>query len=101
MSSTRREFLQTAGAAFAGSLALPRWVYSSTPPPSADVDREALADVALAAARRAGASYADIRVNRYRFESLSTRERQGQSVSRSDSFGLCGRVLLRGTLGFA
>jgi TldD protein len=101
MSSTRREFLQTAGAAFAGSVVLPRWAYASTPPPAADVDREALADAALSAARRAGASYADIRVNRYRFESVSTRERQVQSVSRTDSFGFGVRVLWRGTWGFA
>ena len=48
-----------------------------------------------------GASYADIRVNRYRRESIATRERQVQNVSRSTSRGLGLRVLVNGAWGFA
>ena len=45
--------------------------------------------------------FADIRINRYRNESISTRERQVQNVSHTQSFGFGVRVLLKGTWGFA
>ncbi|MBA3321290.1 MAG: TldD/PmbA family protein [Pyrinomonadaceae bacterium] len=102
MSSTRREFLQTAGLAFGSAIALPSWVFEHEASASAaTIDKNGLADVALATAKRAGASYADIRINRYRFEAINTRERQVQQVSRSQSFGFGVRVLWQGTWGFA
>ena len=63
--------------------------------------RAEAADVALARATALGASYADIRINRYRRESIATRERQVQNVSRSTSRGLGLRVLVNGAWGFA
>ncbi len=63
--------------------------------------RAEAAEAALARAAALGASYADIRVNRYRRESIATRERQVQNVSRSTSYGLGLRVLVNGTWGFA
>src|SRR6266849_1309019 len=48
-----------------------------------------------------GASYADIRVNRYRTESVFTREKQVQQVTRGQNFGCGVRVLVKGTWGFA
>ncbi|MGH9944772.1 MAG: TldD/PmbA family protein [Pyrinomonadaceae bacterium] len=104
MTSTRRDFLQTAGLAFAaGALGLPSWAFATESAITAydEVDKHGLADIALATAKRAGASYADIRINRYRFESVNTRERQVQNVARSQSFGFGVRVLWRGTWGFA
>ncbi|MBA3340886.1 MAG: hypothetical protein H0T48_03540 [Gemmatimonadaceae bacterium] len=46
-----------------------------------------LALEALNAAKSAGASYADVRVGRYRRQSIGTRERQITGVSDSESYG--------------
>jgi TldD protein len=104
--TTRRDFLRTAGIA-AGAVALadlPTWisdVVSAEAAAAAGVDKNALADVALSTARKLGATYADIRINRYRSESISTREQQVQNVSRAQNFGFGVRVLYKGTWGFA
>jgi TldD protein len=66
-----------------------------------DAARAEVADVALARAAALGASYADIRVSRYRRESIATREKQVQNVSRSTSYGFGLRVLVDGAWGFA
>lgn len=104
--TTRRDFLRTAGIA-AGAIALadlPTWiddVVSAEAVAAAAVDKNALADVALSTAKKLGATYADIRINRYRSESVATREQQVQNVSRGQSFGFGVRVLYKGTWGFA
>jgi TldD protein len=100
MDQSRREFMQAMTLAF-GAIALPSWVFEVEAAQAAAVDKSKLADVALTEAKRLGASYADIRINRYRFEALSARERQIQNVSRSQSFGFGVRVLVKGTWGFA
>src|SRR5438093_2661814 len=56
--------------------------------PGPDAAERELALLALDAATAAGASYADVRISRRHFESLSTRERQITDVSRSESFGV-------------
>jgi len=98
--ASRRDFLKVTGAAL-GAAALPPWVLELEAAEAAAVDKAKLADAALATARRAGATYADIRINRYRFESVATRERQVLNVSRNQNFGFGVRVLVRGTWGFA
>ena len=106
MTTSRRDFIKTAGVA-AGAISLsrlPDWFSSVVAAEEAaanSVDKNALADVALSTARKAGVSYADIRINRYRNESIATREQQVQNVSRSQNFGFGVRVLYRGTWGFA
>ncbi|HSE53114.1 MAG TPA: DNA gyrase modulator, partial [Gemmatimonadales bacterium] len=98
----RRHFLEATGLG-AGALILPSgtrfWNGSLTPIPSAD--KKALADVGLEAARRAGASYADLRIGRYLNQSVSTRERRVQGIGNSESFGVGVRVIVDGTWGFA
>jgi len=79
---------------------LPPWLLELQAAETAAVDKPQLAEIALATARRAGATYADVRINRYRFESIFTREQQVQEVKRSQSFGLGVRVLAGGTWGF-
>ena len=64
-------------------------------------DKQALAEIALKAARKLGAEYADIRINRYRFESIATREKAVLRVARDQSFGFGVRILYRGAWGFA
>lgn len=102
MSFSRREFIKSAGLAL-GVTALPSWVYSADagylPPP--DINKDALADAALATAKKLGASYADIRINRYRLEAVNTRERQVLNVSSGQNYGFGVRVLVNGTWGFA
>jgi TldD protein len=106
MTTSRRDFLKTAGVA-AGTLALPElpaWlssVVAAEETAAAAVDKNALADVALSTARKLGVTYADIRINRYRSESINTREQQVQNVSRGQNFGFGVRVLYKGTWGFA
>jgi TldD protein len=60
-----------------------------------------LAAEALGAAKDAGASYADVRIGRYRRQSVNTRERQITGVSDSESYGLGVRALVNGSWGFA
>jgi TldD protein len=107
MTTSRRDFIKTAGVA-AGAVTLPStlpaWISDIEAAESAAADavnKNALADVALSTARKLGVSYADIRINRYRTENISTREKQVQNVSRNQSFGFGVRVLFRGTWGFA
>ena len=60
-----------------------------------------LADAALATARQAGATYADIRINRYRNQFLFTRDRRVQNIVNTEDYGFGVRVLVDGTWGFA
>ena len=66
-----------------------------------DSELKGLADAALAAAKQAGASYADIRINRYRNQFLFTRERKVQNIVNTEDFGFGVRVIVDGTWGFA
>lgn len=102
MTFSRRDFIKTASIAL-GAASLPSWVYSAQSSSAiyADVNKDSLADVALSTAKRLGASYADIRINRYRLEAVSTRERQVQNLSSGQNFGFGVRVLINGTWGFA
>jgi TldD protein len=68
-------------------------------PPSSDL--RDLADAALAAAKKAGATYADIRINRYRNQFIFTRDRRVQSLTNTEDYGFGVRVIVDGTWGFA
>ena len=100
MTTSRRDFIKTTGLAL-GAITLPSWALEEEALADIAVDRGRLADAALSTARRLGATYADIRINRYRFEAVSAREQQVQNVSRSQSFGFGVRALVKGTWGFA
>src|SRR5688572_18558264 len=95
--TSRRNFLHTAGTAAA--VAATGRVAWALPPDAPD--RARLADAALAAARKAGASYADVRINRYVNQSLSAREKRLQNAFADESYGAGVRVLVNGTWGFA
>ena len=100
MSFSRRQFIAT-GSALVAATWVPEWADAFQPGATDDSRRAEAAEAALARAAALGASYADIRINRYRRESIATRERQVQNVSRSTSYGLGLRVLVNGTWGFA
>lgn len=100
----RRDFLWLSGAA-AGALALPKDLFahpwSGSLTPILTGDRKALADVALNAARDAGAGYADVRIGRYLRQMVTARERIVTGTMSTESFGAGVRVIANGTWGFA
>ena len=63
--------------------------------------KKRLADVALNAAKAAGASYADVRIQRTLNQGIFTREKQVQNIASGESFGVGIRVIANGTWGFA
>jgi TldD protein len=98
----RRDFIITTAATGAVMLIPKHLAHGFSPPPKfSDPDFQKLADEALNAAKMSGASYADIRINRYRNQSISTREQRVMNVSNNEDFGFGVRVLVDGTWGFA
>ena len=69
--------------------------------PAGDAAFREIAETALDAAQRAGATYADVRISRNRNQSISTRERQITGLVDNETFGFGVRVLASNTLGFA
>lgn len=102
MEFSRRDFIKTSAVAV-GAAALPVWALNAEAANAfwAEVNKDALADAALATAKKAGATYADIRINRYRNQNVNTRERQVLNVSSAENMGFGVRVLVNGTWGFA
>ena len=97
----RREFLVTGAALGAASALLPRRLSAAPEGWLAAPDTKELAMRAVDAARRAGATYADVRISRSRQQQLGTRERQITFFNDSDTFGFGVRVLAGGAWGFA
>lgn len=60
-----------------------------------------LADAALASAKALGATYADIRINRYRNQFIFTRDRRVDNIVNTEDYGFGVRVIVDGTWGFA
>ncbi len=103
---SRRDFIKTTLAGAASLAAVGRLTAVGTAAqagaaPAADAAALDLAMEALDAARAAGASYADVRIGRYRNQTIVTRERQVSSVSDEESYGLGVRTLVDGCWGFA
>lgn len=70
--------------------------------PSMDVSmKKKLADIALNAARSAGATYADVRIGRYLNQYVSTQEKRVSGLVNTESAGFGVRVIANGTWGFA
>jgi TldD protein len=94
----RRRFVQSMLVLGAAAGARPTTVLLAAPP--ADELRD-LADAALASARKAGASYADVRINRYRNQFIFTRDRRIQNIVNTEDYGFGVRVIVDNTWGFA
>ncbi|WP_444892495.1 TldD/PmbA family protein [Microbulbifer sp. EKSA008] len=60
-----------------------------------------LADVVLNTARKAGASYTDVRIGRYLNQYVMTRETNVENIVNTESLGAGIRVIANGTWGFA
>jgi TldD protein len=63
--------------------------------------KKKMADVALNAARSKGASYADVRIGRYRNQFVITREDKVLNTVDTESYGIGIRVIAGGAWGFA
>lgn len=115
MARSRREFLQScgAGALSWAAVSLVPGVFQidrlEAAPPDPDVLR-GLAAFALEQARKAGAVYADVRINRYRTQAVSLRSQPDfatgklnhvPAISDTESFGFGIRALAAGAWGFA
>nr|MDQ3041318.1 twin-arginine translocation signal domain-containing protein [Acidobacteriota bacterium] len=98
MKFSRRDFVKTAGISLGALTVLPSWIYEAEAETLLviEVNKNNLADIALSTAKKLGATYADIRINRYRLEAVSTREKQVQNVQRGQNFGFGVRVLVKG-----
>src|SRR5437762_10746302 len=92
MNLSRRDFLKATSFA-CGAATLPVLSWEAEAAEAAAVDKHGLADIAIRAAKKLGASYADIRINRYRRESIFTREPRVQKVSRTTDSGFGVRAL--------
>jgi TldD protein len=100
MNVSRRDFLKATSLA-CGAASLPVLSWEAEAVEAAAVDKPGLADIAIRHAKKLGATYADIRINRYRRENIFTREQRVQNVSRTTDFGFGVRVLFKGAWGFA
>ena len=106
--TTRRDFLASTGLA-ASAIALASRRADAvglrspilTPETEPDPAVKVLLLEALTAAKLAGASWADARVQRQRRQNLGTREQQVTNVSDTDTIGCGVRVLVDGTWGFS
>ncbi|MCB1020305.1 MAG: TldD/PmbA family protein [Acidobacteria bacterium] len=87
---TRRDFLAASAAVSASALLA-----------AERSDRDKLAELALSAAKKGGADYADVRISRYDNQGVFTRERQVQNIVSSSSYGYGVRVLKNGAWGFS
>ena len=102
----RRRFLTYAGCAACalGTAHVLRGSSSAAAAAYAGLDRTAqlkLADMALALAKAAGASYADVRVGRNQREFIRARERRLEEFDATLTVGFGVRVLIDGSWGFA
>ena len=92
----RRQFVQSMIVLGAASSASPEVLFGQGSSELRD-----LADAALSTARKLGATYADIRINRYRNQFIFTRDRRVQNIANTDDYGFGIRLIVDGTWGFA
>jgi TldD protein len=96
----RRQFIEYSGIGAAALLA-PSWsraAGATAPLPASD--KKKLADVALNAATKRGATYVDVRIGRYLQQFVITREDRVQNLVNTESYGAGVRVIADGCWGF-
>ena len=100
----RRDFLKVTGVGL-GTLMIPMYgnaVAAEVLTTKMDVAlKKKLADTALNAATKNGATYCDVRIGRYLRQFVITREDKVQNVVNTESAGVGIRVIANGTWGFA
>ncbi len=100
----RREFLKITGLGV-GTMAVPVMgkaiAAEQLQSPMAVPFKKELADAALNAATKAGASYCDVRIGRYLQQFITTRDLNVENVVNTESIGAGVRVIANGCYGFA
>ncbi len=100
----RRTFLKIGGGA-AGAMLVPVFGNAIAAEellnPMAVAFKKTLADAALNAATKAGASYCDVRIGRYLNQFITTRDLNVENVVNTESAGVGVRVIAGGAYGFA
>jgi TldD protein len=103
----RKDFLYLSGVGLGGALLgrTTAWGIPVTPgKPLETVDvalKKQMADTALNAARSKGATYADVRIGRYRNQFIITREDRVLNTVDTESYGIGIRIIADGCWGFA
>jgi TldD protein len=101
MNLSRRDFVKSASVLCGAAATQIPWNLEAAHAAHSPANRHDLAKLALARASKLGCDYADIRINKYRHESVFTREQQVLNISRTHDFGFGIRVLYKGAWGFA
>jgi TldD protein len=101
MALSRRSFLIGSSASAALGLAASSSRLASARGLLTDPTLDQLIERTLAAAKKAGATYADVRIVRRRDEYVSCRENHVDGVGSSESYGVGVRVIAGGAWGFA
>jgi TldD protein len=100
----RRTFLKI-GAGTAGAMLVPVFGNAVAAEellnPMAASFKKSLADAALNAATKAGASYCDVRIGRYLNQFITTRDLHVENITNTESTGVGVRVIAGGAYGFA
>jgi TldD protein len=114
----RKDFLRLSGMGLGGTLLGGASVFGSSvdgkagssgrilapDTPLTPVDKvlqKRMADIALNAARSKGATYADVRIGRYRNQFIITREDKVLNTADTESYGMGIRVIVNGCWGFS
>jgi TldD protein len=100
----RRRFLQI-GAGAAGAMLVPVFGNAIAAEellnPMAASFKKSLADTAMNAATKAGATYCDVRIGRYLNQFITTRDLHVDNITNTESTGVGVRVIANGAYGFA
>jgi TldD protein len=100
----RRTFLKV-GAGTAGAMLVPVFGNAIAADellnPMAASFKKSLADAAMNAATKAGASYCDVRIGRYLNQFITTRDLHVENITNTESSGVGVRVIANGAYGFA
>ncbi|MFZ5842607.1 MAG: TldD/PmbA family protein [Pseudomonadota bacterium] len=98
----RRDFLKYSGVGVGVSMVPGRVLMAAEQlqTPLALAAKKALADAAMTAASKAGASYCDVRIGRYLQQFITTRDHTVENVVNSESTGVGIRVIAKGCYGF-
>jgi TldD protein len=103
MAPNRRKFLKDGVTVATATVVAPSLLHAlgRNPRSWSEPVSDTLMATALEAAKAAGATYADVRIGRYRRQNISTRERQITGVQDGESYGMGIRTIAGGAWGFA